>query len=85
MGKYDALGRYLASLPEDPVEMSFREIEQLGIELPFSARTYDAWWLDRSSGTTHSHAFAWLASGRQVGCVNRADSMVTFTAARAGV
>lgn len=79
--KYDPLTRHLRKSSHDRLKMSFLEIEQvLGFPLPKSARTYDAWWLDRSPGTTHSHAKAWLDGGRQVENVDRNAAVVTFSA-----
>ena len=80
--KYDPLKKYLLEADRGPITMAFVEIENvLGFPLPKSARAYDAWWLDKSAGTTHSHAFAWLGGGRQVRRVDRAAALVTFTAA----
>ena len=78
--KYDSLKRHLAQSGRGPLRMSFSEVERvLGFPLPKSARTYDAWWLDKSANTTHSHAKAWLDAGRQVERVDRNAAQVSFT------
>jgi hypothetical protein len=84
--RYDPLNKYLLDSPRGPIKMSFFEIERiLGFPLPKSARTYDAWWLDRSAGTTHSQARAWLNAGRLIQNVDRNAGVVTFTPIRGGV
>jgi len=80
--KYDPLYEFLSSTDDGPLQMSFSEIERLGISLPMSAFTYDAWWLDRSKATTHVHARAWLDNGRQVIRVDRNQQRVWFSGRR---
>ena len=84
--KYDPLKKDLLDSPRGPIKMSFFEIERiLGFSLPKSARTYNAWWLDRSAGTTHSQARAWLNAGRLIQNVYRNAAVVTFTPIGSGV
>ncbi|MDA8295258.1 MAG: hypothetical protein M0004_01495 [Actinomycetota bacterium] len=65
----------------EPLTMAFGDIERLlGFRLPASARRHDAWWLDRSANTTHSHAKAWLDVRRRVVRVDRGAEIVTFSA-----
>jgi hypothetical protein len=79
--KYDPLKQYLIECGPGPITMAFFEVEDvLGFPLPKAARAYDAWWLDTSSGTSHAHAFAWLAANRHVERVDRAAATVAFTA-----
>ena len=64
----------------EPTQMSFSDIEEvIGLPLPMSARTNDAWWLDREPNKHRAHAKAWLDAGRQIGSVDRAIETVTFT------
>lgn len=57
-GKYEPLQDYLMKAQKDIIELSFSEIEKiLGFALPYSARTYPAWW----SG--HYHCNSWRDAG----------------------
>jgi hypothetical protein len=60
--------------------MRFADIEGLGIDLPKSARKYDAWWLDGSPETRHVQAKSWLSDGRTVVRVDRNAERVWFSA-----
>ncbi len=79
MTKYEPLHDWLARQPGPEVRVTFAEVAKLiEAKLPRSARTYDAWWLDRSTGTTHVQARAWLAAGWCVAAVDREGEKVTF-------
>jgi hypothetical protein len=79
MAKYTPLRQYLTKQSPDSLRLEFDDIEQLGIDLPTSARTHDAWWLDRSLGTRHVQARAWLNDGRFVTRVDRRAEKVWFS------
>ena len=62
MGKYDALGRYLAAQPADEVPITFGEIERvLGIQLPLSARKHRPWWSNNARNSVMTQI--WLDAG----------------------
>ena len=82
MAKYDALFRHLCTVGDDPVEMTFDEIEELVGPLPRAATMQREWWSNDSTATRPSHTRAWLDAGRQVDHVDRANKRVRFSAAR---
>lgn len=79
MSKYDPLNKFLGNQGDQPLVIYFSQIEELGIQLPLSAQEYDAWWLDRSEGTSHVQSRAWLNDGRQVLKVDRRQQKVWFS------
>ncbi len=63
MSKYDPLGHHLMNLHREEWTASFDQIETvLGFRLPYSARSYPAWW-ENEQGGNHSHARVWLNAG----------------------
>jgi hypothetical protein len=81
--KYDPLKQHLMQDDRERIQMSFSDIERIiALPLPTSARTYDAWWLDKSPNKHRAHAKAWLDAGRGVGCVDRIGEVVEFTSVR---
>lgn len=75
MGRYDPLYEYLRSASRDEIILSFSDIEKvLGFELPLSAYTYSAWWVNGG----HSQANAWLDAGYKVGRIDVSEKAVTF-------
>jgi hypothetical protein len=82
LAKYDPLFRYLCTIGDEPVELTFDEIERLVGPLPQSATQHREWWSNEHGDTRHVPAKAWLNAGRQVDSVDRAGRRVRFTAAR---
>jgi hypothetical protein len=82
MAKYDALFRHLCTVGDDPVEMTFDEIEQLVGSLPRAATMQREWWSNDPADARPSHTRAWLDAGRQVDHVDRANKRMRFSAAR---
>lgn len=83
VAKYDPLRQYLSTAAPGVIEMTFAEVEQiLKSSLPRSARKYDVWWTDKSAGTSHVEARAWLDSGREVESVDLQREVVRFTGVR---
>lgn len=80
MPKYDPLFRHLCAAPDQPVEMTFDDIERLVGPLPASAATHAAWWSNDTGG--HVQAKAWLDAGREVTAVDRDRRRVAFSVAR---
>ena len=75
--KYEHLLRYLKGRPEEDVELSFAEIEDiLGFKLPASAYRHQPGW--SNSGRGHSHALAWLEAGRKTHSVRLSERKVSF-------
>jgi hypothetical protein len=62
MSRYDALTKTLTANPEDLVELSLEEIDELVDGLPPSARRHAAWW---SNGPSAHQARYWLEAGRR--------------------
>jgi len=59
-GKYLPLKKYLATLNDNIIKLTFEEIENiLGEKLPNSAYTHSAWWSDGG----HDHSRAWTEVG----------------------
>lgn len=81
MAKYDPLFEYLCGVGDEPVEMTFDEIEGLVGALPVSASAHAAWWANESAGSRHVQARSWLDAGREVESVDRDARRVRFTAA----
>ena len=79
--KYSPLYRWFQNqtLDKREVQLSFEQIEKiLGKPLPPSARTHEPWWRDRSAGTSHVQAYAWLEAGWRVQTVNLKSRRATF-------
>lgn len=77
MSKYGALTRYLASLPQEKVRLSFDEIEKvLDAKLPRSARSHRAWWSNNSSNSVMTKA--WLDAGWRSEQVDMANESLVF-------
>ena len=82
MGKYDALGRYLAAQPADEVPMTFGEIERvLGIQLPLSARKHRPWWSNNARNSVMTQV--WLDAGFATEQVDMARGRLVFRRVRA--
>jgi hypothetical protein len=81
VAKYDPLFKLLCEAGNEPVELSFDEIERVVGALPVSARKYSAWWANESAGTQHVQAVAWVNAGREVVSVDRDRERVIFSAA----
>jgi hypothetical protein len=82
VAKYDPLFRHLCTIGDDPIEMTFDEIEQLVGPLPRAATLQREWWSNDHSASRPAHSRAWLDSGRQVEHVDRDGRRVLFSAAR---
>ena len=81
VAKYDRLFEFLCRSADQPVTMTFDEIEQLVGPLPKSASTDSGWWAnDASGGARHAQAKAWLNAGREA-TADRRRRTVTFGAA----
>ncbi len=81
--KYEALELHLRSVPHSVSELnlSFKQIEKiLGVELPMSAKSYQAWWANQTDTTNRSNAQAWLSAGFEVDVVtlNKTNGHVRF-------
>ena len=81
MAKYDPLFEFLCRAGDDPVEMSFEQIEQLVGPLPASARRQTAWWSNEQAVGSHVQAAAWMRSGREVESLDRSAERVRFSRA----
>jgi hypothetical protein len=81
MGKYDPLFRHLCAIGDEPVEMTFAEIEQLVGPLPRVAGVQRDWWANEHGDRVRPQLRAWLNAGRQVESVDRAARRVRFSAA----
>lgn len=76
--KYDPLRAHLELQLDDEVPMTFAEIERiLRRPLPASARRHRPWWANESGGT-HTHARAWLSTGRRTRAVDLDAETVVF-------
>jgi excisionase family DNA binding protein len=76
-GKYWRIGELLSGERESQVTYRFAKLEQeMGRELPRSAREHRAWW--SNTQTSHPHAQSWLARGWRVAAVNLHGEEVTF-------
>ena len=76
MGKYQALGQFLAKQPNGKVPMTFAEIEGvIGHRLPPSRR-YPAWWSNNPSNNPMTKV--WLAAGFATEQVNIDSGNVVF-------
>jgi hypothetical protein len=79
--KYSPLLHYLVGRDEVAVRLSFRRIEEiLGVKLPPSARTYQFWWANDTTGN-HAQAQAWLQAGRRVTMLDLIEQRVVFVRA----
>jgi hypothetical protein len=81
VAKYDPLFKFLCQAGDEPVELTFDEIERLVGSLPTSARKYSAWWANEIVGTQHVQAIAWMNAGREVVSVDRHGERVRFSSA----
>lgn len=77
MSKYSTLAKYLSSLPDYEVSLSFKEIEKiLGFILPESAKKLRSWW---ANDRTHSqYKLGWGAAGYVVYDVDFDREIVKF-------
>jgi excisionase family DNA binding protein len=76
-GKYWRIGELLAGEREPRVTYSFARLQQeMGRDLPRSAREHRAWWSNAT--TSHPHAQSWLSRGWRVVAVDLAREEVTF-------
>jgi hypothetical protein len=82
MAKYDPLFERLCQAPDEPLELSFDDVDRLVGGLPASASTHPAWWANESEGGRHVQARAWLNAGRDVEHVDRTARRVRFSPAR---
>jgi hypothetical protein len=82
VAKYDPLFEFLCRAGDDPVTLTFDEIEDLVGSLPVSATTSKQWWENEPSGGRHVQARAWLNSGRHVDKVELSGRTVRFSGAR---
>ena len=77
-GKYDALERYLAGVPERHVSLSFQRIEDIIADrLPPSARDDHTWWAN-SRDPHRVQARAWMNAGWKVDAVDLVRESVAF-------
>jgi len=77
MGKYDALGGYLAKQFGTEIPMTFAEIEQvIGAKLPPAAQDHRAWWSNNPSNNVMTKI--WLAAGFQTEQVDMASRKLVF-------
>ncbi|MDQ3292941.1 MAG: hypothetical protein M3527_00600, partial [Actinomycetota bacterium] len=79
MGKYDPLLDHLCRAGDEPVEMTFDDIDRLVGGLPPSGDSWPAWWANEAVGSRHVQARAWLDAGREVERVDRAGRRVRFS------
>ncbi len=78
MSKYSPLRQYLASRQADEAPMTFADVERvLGFGLPNSARSYQAWWANESSGS-HVQKQAWLHAGWKTSRVDLSHEKLVF-------
>ena len=80
MAKYDPLFEHLCRSGDDPLEMTFDEIDRLVGGLPPSATKQRMWWANQAAGRS-GHAKAWLNAGREVIAVDLDRKTVSFSAA----
>jgi len=78
VAKYDPLFRHLCRAGDDPVEMSFDDIERLVGPLPAAASRTRAWWTSDPRAGTHPQAKAWADAGRDVESVDVVARRVRF-------
>lgn len=80
MSKYDPLSIYLSNSGKSIVVLTFPAIEQIiGGKLPKSAKIYEVWWDNTTTGTAHTQSEnGWLAAG-YTASVDLANQKVTFT------
>ena len=73
--KYRKLTEHLASRDDHKWTASFREIERiLGLPLPASARSYQAWW----SNQMRSQSLGWQDAGWRATALDLRNEHVTF-------
>jgi excisionase family DNA binding protein len=81
--KYWRIANLLAAEREPRIAYSFAKLEQeIGEELPRSARLHRAWWANTT--TSHPHAQSWLSRGWRVAGVNLDEETVTFERSDSG-
>lgn len=74
--KYDPLRHALeAARPEEPVSLTFDELDRLVGGLPPSARVHRPWWSNTFSHN-RPHALAWMSTGRRVREVRLGEAVV---------
>lgn len=80
MSKYDALCVSLKNSGKSIIVLTFPAIEQIiGGKLPKSAKIYEVWWDNTTTGTAHTQSEnGWLAAG-YTASVDLANQTVTFT------
>jgi hypothetical protein len=80
MSVYDPLRRWLQSLQQTTIQLTFSEIEEiLGRPLPRSAYKFNAWWGNESSlKAGHGHAKAWTSAGFKTVGVSLSRKTVEF-------
>ena len=62
------------------MSIAFSTIDRAVDGLPYSARTYPAWWYGTAAGArTHTQKRAWEEAGFTVSTVNLSDERVVFT------
>ncbi len=73
--KYRKLSEHLAGLDEGRWEADFVDVEQvLGVPLPASARTYQAWWANQM----RSQSLGWQLAGWKAVDLDLKNEKVTF-------
>lgn len=78
MNSYAPLHLWLMKSNSKSISMTFQQIEDIiGRTLPYSARSYSAWWSNNSH--RHVHAHAWLDAGYHTRDVSAVQGTVTFT------
>lgn len=63
MSRYDALTAFLRQRNDQPVMLTFDELDQIIGGLPTSAKTYPEWWTNKEASQPHSRG--WLRAGRR--------------------
>jgi len=77
MGKYDALGKFLAKQFGSEIPMTFAEIESVtGVKLPPKAQHHRAWWSNNPSNNVMTKV--WLDAGFRTEQVDMASRKLVF-------
>lgn len=75
MGKYEALGQFLAASDTEELPLRFSDLERmLGAPLPASAFQYREWWANQN----RSQSKSWMDAGWQVWSVDLGGEKVVF-------
>jgi hypothetical protein len=80
-GKYNPLYSYLKEIPSNisSLDLTFEKIKnEIGIELPFSASKYRAWWANAGNPNQHPYCQSWLQAGWKVDTVDLMNQIVYF-------